>query len=275
MAIATANVAVNMNNWQFYETTGLQVTPTQITETHVNMRTTLYLGTGFSGDAETGILSGELHQIYHYLNGVEQWRVTGLMARDATVVGDYLADDSPAVLSYLFAGSDTFNGSASSDQLNGYNGNDKLNGNGSNDVLNGGAGNDILNGGGGTDQLIGGGGKDTLIWDRFDSRVDGGGGSGDILKAGNLDLTTVSNSLIRGIEVVNMTNGANNTLTLNAQDLLDLSSSTNVLKVLGNAGDRINIVGPFTNASDNLAGFNRYTFGGATLQVDNDITSVS
>lgn len=203
-----------------------------------------------------------------YVGGAHKDTMIGTVLRDSFAGG--LNDD----MAIGWGGADILSGDAGRDQLFGGAGQDRLNGGQGVDRLAGDAGNDILNGGGGADQLVGGGGNDTLVWDRFDRRVDGGSGSGDVLKAGTLNLTTISNSLIKGIEVVNMTNGANNTLTLNARDLLDLSSSTNVLKVLGNAGDRIDIVGNFTNASDNLAGFNRYTFGGATLQVDNDITNV-
>jgi hypothetical protein len=279
MAIATTNVALNMNNFPFYEWRNVAEPVTVnnlgtiVTELLVDGRHSIYTGSGFSLTVD-GIATGTLNQVEHYLNGNLQYRVTGL-SHSASVVSDYLEQDDQGVLSFLFNGNDTFHGSSAADQLNGYNGKDTLKGNGGNDVLNGGAGNDKLIGGAGADRLLGGGGKDILTWDKNDTEVDGGGGNLDVLKAGTLNLTNFDNALIQGIEVINMTNGANNRLTLNAQDLLDLSDSTNVLRVLGNPGDSINIVGSFNDASDNLAGFNRYTLGnGAVLQVDNDITSV-
>jgi Ca2+-binding RTX toxin-like protein len=262
MAFASTSVAVNMNNWQFYETTNLQVTSTQITETHgFDMRTTLYLGIGFSGDAQIGILSGELHEIYHYLNGVEQWYVTGLMARDAAVVADYLNDDSPAVLNYLFAGNDTFNGSTFADQLNGYNGNDKINGSGGNDKINGGAGSDVINGGAG---------NDTITWGTGDT-VNGGVGK-DILKvsAALLDLTTLANNKIVNVETINL--AGTTTLRLNLQDLLAFPEDD--LKVTGNGADTVDFVGTLGTGTEEGT-FTRYSLGGgASLLIHSDIDVV-
>ena len=256
MAIATANVAINMNNWQFYETTDLQVTSTQITETHGNdMRTTLYLGSGFSGGVETGILSGELHEIYHYLNGSEQWRVMGLTARDATVVASYLENDSPAVLSYLFAGNDTFNGSASADQLNGYNGNDKI------------------NGGLGADRINGGAGNDTITWGNGDI-VNGAAGT-DVLKLSiDLNLVSLANTKIKNIETINMVGGGQNTLTIGTSDVLALSSSTDTIKITGDDNDIVNIDVPSLGTPTPQGAFMRYEFGLAILLIESDVNVV-
>jgi hypothetical protein len=72
--------------------------------------------------------------------------------------------------------------------------------------------------------------------------VDGGGGI-DTLKlqgAGlTLDLTKISDRRIQDIEVIDITGSGNNTLKLNLYDVLHASSSTNVLKVLGNSGDEV------------------------------------
>lgn len=274
MANATAVVAVNMNNWQFYETTGLTVMSTQITETHGNdMRTTLYVGTGFSGSETSGILGGTLQEIYHYLNGAQQWYVTGLMARDVTVVADYQNRESPAVLSYLFAGNDTFNGSAFADGVNGYNGSDRINGNGGNDTISGGAGNDILNGGAGTDRLLGGDGNDTLVWGGAGDLYNGGAGT-DMLRItpASLDLTFVSNTRLVNLEQIDLRSGAH-TLTLNESDVLAMSP-TDAIRILGDAMDTVNIAGMQSGPSDLGNGYFRYTIGSATLDIDSDITVI-
>jgi Ca2+-binding RTX toxin-like protein len=184
-------------------------------------------------------------------------------------------NDKPNMLSGNAANNVLF-GLGGNDTIEGNGGKDQLNGGGGNDILNGGAGNDVLNGGAGADVLLGGVGNDTLIWDKNDSRVDGGGGNLDVLKAGALNLTKIDNAVIKGIEVINMTNSANNTLTLNAKDVLDLSSSTNELRVLGNDGDSVKMAGTgWTNASDNLDGFDRYTHSnGAILQIADVLTIV-
>ncbi|OJA03206.1 hypothetical protein BGC33_02250, partial [Bathymodiolus thermophilus thioautotrophic gill symbiont] len=56
-----------------------------------------------------------------------------------------------------------------------------------------------------------------------------------------LDLTQIDNGRIQDIEIIDLTGSGNNTLKLNLNDLLDISSSTNVLKVMGDAGDKVDI----------------------------------
>jgi len=167
-------------------------------------------------------------------------------------------------------------GGAGGDTLTGNAINNALVGNGGNDTLNGGAGNDNLRGGTGVDRLTGGAGNDTLIWSGPGDVYIGSAGI-DVLRieSGNLNLLSVANIRIQDIETINMIGANNNILTLNALDVLDFSSTTNTLKVLGNAGDSIDIDGAFTNAADDLAGFNKITFAnGAILQVELDITVV-
>ncbi|VVH64216.1 Flagellar hook-length control protein FliK, partial [uncultured Gammaproteobacteria bacterium] len=117
-----------------------------------------------------------------------------------------------------------------------------------------GAGNDILTGNGGMDVLNAGTGDDTIIINASNiaalektgagnrARVDGGGGI-DTLKlegAGlTLDLTKISDRRIQDIEVIDITGSGNNILKLNLDDLLHASTSTNILKVLGNSGDEV------------------------------------
>ena len=121
-----------------------------------------------------------------------------------------------------------------------------------------GAGNDILTGNGGMDVFNAGLGDDTIIINVSNivalkktgvgnrARVDGGGGI-DALKlegAGlTLDLTKISDRRIQDIEVIDITGSGNNTLKLNLNDLLHASTSTNILKVLGNSGDKVNAAG--------------------------------
>jgi len=171
---------------------------------------------------------------------------------------------------------DTLLGGAGSDTLNGGRGADSLSGGGGNDTLNGGTGNDTLNGGTGADSLNGGGGNDLLLWDAADTKVNGGLGTDTLMAAGgDLDLTAIANTRILNVETINLTGGGDNVLTLNRADVLDLSSSTNTLKVLGDAGDSVDIVGSFNDAGT-VGTFHRYTLGGgAVLLVDADITNVA
>ncbi|VVM26228.1 Flagellar hook-length control protein FliK [uncultured Gammaproteobacteria bacterium] len=121
-----------------------------------------------------------------------------------------------------------------------------------------GAGNDILTGNGGMDVFNAGLGDDMIIINASNiaalektgtgnrARVDGGGGM-DALKlegAGlTLDLTKISDRRIQDIEVIDITGSGNNTLKLNLNDLLHASTSTNILKVLGNSGDKVMVIG--------------------------------
>jgi Ca2+-binding RTX toxin-like protein len=146
----------------------------------------------------------------------------------------------------------------------------KLTGNDGNDTLSGGDGNDTLDGGAGNDSLSGGTGNDILMWGSTDS-YEGGAGT-DTLKvtSGDLDLTAVVNTKIKNVEQIDLTGGGNNRLTLNVSDVLDISSTTNTLKVLGTAGDSVDIVGAFTTGSV-AGGFRTYRLGTGTLLIDTDI----
>jgi Ca2+-binding RTX toxin-like protein len=161
---------------------------------------------------------------------------------------------------------------------------DSLTGNGGNDALNGGAGNDTLVGGAGADNQQGGLGDDlfqltTLVEFAAGELIDGGAGS-DTLQLGGaaqtLNLTLIANNRITGIEVLDITGSDNNTLSLNLADVLDLSFTTNTLRVDGDAGDVVNSAGQgWTVGAEQLAGYTTYTFGAATLLIDTDITQTN
>jgi hypothetical protein len=50
-------------------------------------------------------------------------------------------------------------------------------------------------------------------------------------------------SRIQDIEIIDIRGSGDNTLKLNLNDLLDASTSTNILKVLGDSGDKVNAAG--------------------------------
>jgi Ca2+-binding RTX toxin-like protein len=148
-----------------------------------------------------------------------------------------------------------------------------LAGNSGKNLLDGGSGNDTLDGGTGADTLKGGVGSDVLTWASSD-RFDGGTGN-DTLKVNGaaLNLTKVGSTVIKNVELVDMTGGGNHKLSLNLSDILDISSSTNTLKVLGNAGDSVDIAGSFTRGGAS-GGFRTYKVGTATLLIDTEMTVV-
>jgi Ca2+-binding RTX toxin-like protein len=165
------------------------------------------------------------------------------------------------------------------DYLSGGSGNDFLGGNSGDDTLLGGAGRDHLGGDYGRDVLRGGSGNDSLSRDpagELDRLVHGGPGIDRLWgSAWDFDLTAIPNSMIRGIEIIDLTGSPNGgtTVTLNESEVLALSD-TRVLKVFGDGSDAIDIEGPFTDAGMS-GGFHKYKMGSATLLVETEITDVS
>ncbi|SFD95694.1 integrin alpha [Nitrosomonas sp. Nm166] len=105
-----------------------------------------------------------------------------------------------------------------------------------------GDGNDRMIGRGGADVFLGEAGNDYIrISDLSFESVNGGIGNDALALGGsglNLNLTVMAGK-ISGIETIRLFGTGDNTLTLTAADVLNLSDTSNTLKVNGNAGDRI------------------------------------
>ena len=140
--------------------------------------------------------------------------------------------------------------------------------------INGNVGKNVIDGKGGSDWLWGGAGNDTLVWDELDFWADGSAGT-DVLRLDGsgklLDLTVIANSVLRDIEVVDITGSGNDTLRLDNSDVQDISSTTDTLKIEGNAGDIVQIVGAGWTNQGISGGYYAYTMGALTLMVDRDI----
>ncbi len=151
------------------------------------------------------------------------------------------------------SGADILTGNDAANRFVAGDGDDKMVGHGGADVFHGGAGNDIIRVSSLDFQLVdGGAGKDRLAL----------AGSGL-----NLDLADVRGK-INDIEVINLTGSGDNTLTLTALDLLNLSSTSNTLKVTGDAGDHIVGLGSgWTDGGVNGGNFHIYTQDAAVLLV--------
>lgn len=143
------------------------------------------------------------------------------------------------------------------------------------DVMVGGLGNDTLVGTGGADVMRGGADNDVLaIQDATFQRIDGGSNltsGSDTLRldgAVDLNLTTIANNKITGIEAIDITGAANNTLTLGLQDILDMSDTSNALQIDGNAGDSVAVTGGdvWTNGGT-TGGYYSFTSGAAELKI--------
>ena len=191
------------------------------------------------------------------------------------IVGAYKSDaaagtdsgKSYVVFGKDFTGTVTQTGSTGADTLTGF---------AAADDIAGGLGDDVLAGKGGADVLIGGAGNDTLsVSDLSFQRVDGGTGTDTLALAGSgmsLNLTTIGNPKIQNFEVIDLTGTGNNTLTVTALELLNLSPVSNTLKVTGNAGDSLTFDLVNWTKGATVSNFTTYTKGQATLQVNTALT---
>ncbi|WP_185739765.1 Ig-like domain-containing protein [Sphingorhabdus wooponensis] len=160
-----------------------------------------------------------------------------------------------------------------------YGGGLSLTGSTAGNALGGGGLADVIDGQGGADRLRGFGGNDTLIiGDANFVRVDGGTGTDTLRLAGptgfGLNLSTLAAGAIKDIEQIDLVAGSlNNTLTVTQQTLLDLSSTSDLLKVFGDSGDTVNATGFVTGGSQTENGitYNVYTNGSATLWVQDGV----
>jgi hypothetical protein len=162
---------------------------------------------------------------------------------DDLIVGAWEADPNGGVSgsSYIIFGRSDF-GSGLPEIL-GTSGDDTLTGTSADERFEAGDGNDKLIGRGGADSFEGDAGNDKIqVADLSFASVDGGTGIDVLHLAGtglNLSLAD-SGDRISDIEIISLYNqGDRNTLTLTAADLLNLSATTNTLKVNGNAGSHI------------------------------------
>ena len=148
-------------------------------------------------------------------------------------------------------------------------GNDHLIGTQTADIFDAGDGNDRMIGHGGADVFHGGAGNDRIrVSDLGFQLADGGSGNSDVLSLGgggnlNLDLADARGK-ISGIEIIYLHGGSGDkTLTLNATDVLNLSDTSNTLKVNGNEGDRVILQGDWADGGIQ-GGFHTYTSDAAT-----------
>ncbi|SFF17291.1 integrin alpha [Nitrosomonas sp. Nm166] len=160
---------------------------------------------------------------------------------DDLIVGASRADPNGnySGSSYVVFGRSDFGGG---NVIQGTPGDDILKGTSAADIFEAGDGNDTMLGRGGADEFLGEAGNDYIrVPDLNFESVDGGIGN-DVLALGgsdlNLNLTDMSGK-IRDIETINLFGTGDNTLTLTAADVLNLSDTTDTLRVNGNEGDRI------------------------------------
>ncbi|NNE85936.1 MAG: cadherin-like domain-containing protein [Alphaproteobacteria bacterium] len=150
------------------------------------------------------------------------------------------------------------------------------------DVMVAGQGDDTVTGGGGADVLIGGAGNDLLsIGDTNFARIDGGTGYDTVVLEGageSLDLTLLGSAEIEGVEAFDLSGTGDNELTLNAQDVLQLSDETNDLRILGDGGDNVILEGDFAAAGQEIIDgttYDVYASASTDARVLTEVTDVT
>jgi hypothetical protein len=245
--------------------------------------------------AEVNIDQIEAGQGGFVLNGIDNYDAAGIDVSGAgDVNGDGFSDllvgtrnaqsgsgagtgDSYTIFGNDFSASVTHQGTAGDDTLTGRLAYDPFIGHAMTDVMIGGQGDDQLIGQGGADVLYGGADDDLIAIGSFSystplfKRIEGGTGIDTIRldSYANLDLTSIYDPLIQGIEQIDLNQGSNNILTLNFSDLLNLSETSNTLTVLGGTTDQIhaNLSGAGFVDFGVTDGFREYSNGIATLWV--------
>ncbi len=177
---------------------------------------------------------------------------------------------------------DLLRGGAGDDTIRGFGGDDTLLGGAGHDLLFGGDGDDLLEGGhdstgGGHDALDGGDGADTLVFDDIATEYNGGNGVDALLISASGDFAQAPPGNFDGIEIVDMRGAGNKTLTLEAEDILDLAAGNNTgevveggaidLVVRGEEGDNVDLgTGGFTQIATGVTLGEEY--GGASTSYD-------
>ncbi len=148
------------------------------------------------------------------------------------------------------------------------------------DVMIGAQGNDLLRGAGGADVLRGGSGDDELvIADLAFARAAGGNGI-DTLRLDasgvTLDLTLVADNRVTDIEAIDIRGGGANTLTLDLNEALNLSTHSNTVIVHRDVDDQVDIgTGWADVGTETISGslFRVFTQGAATVKVQ-EVTDI-
>ncbi|SEQ20704.1 integrin alpha [Nitrosomonas ureae] len=228
------------------------------------------------------------------LNGSEGFRIDGIVAFnflgdsvsnggdinrdgfDDLVIGAPGADHSGAGSGscYVIFGRSDFTGSDADFQ--GTPGDDNFTGTLAAESFKGEAGNDRMIARGGADSFDGGAGNDyiRILGDDFEF-VDGGTGDDTLGLAGsnfNLDLPNLIDK-IHSIETIALYGVGDITLTLSAQNVIDLSDTTNILKIKGNTGD--SVIGLSSGWTDGgvHGNFHTYTQWEAVLLIGVEVTT--
>ena len=149
------------------------------------------------------------------------------------------------------------------------------------DVLVGGQGDDTLNSDSGPDVLYGGEGDDLLIHEDLAFRRISGGSGFDTVDfsqvSSPIDLTTIPDSRLTDIEAIDLSDDRPDTLVVNRLEVLNLSSTSNTVRVFKDADDVVDMGDGWTQQDsvvDDWQAFDVFTQGEARLEVQAPIPSI-
>ncbi|MEQ9491210.1 MAG: LamG-like jellyroll fold domain-containing protein [Alphaproteobacteria bacterium] len=131
------------------------------------------------------------------------------------------------------------------ENLTGGDADDLLTGSTGANVLAGGAGNDVLDGVAGADTVLGGDGDDVIVFNQDlvgnGAVIDGGDGTDRFLVAGgsNVDLTSATSATISGVELFDLQDGGDSTVTISAEGILSLGGT---IAIGGDSNDLVETV---------------------------------
>jgi hypothetical protein len=228
----------------------------------------IYGGPGFAATVALADLDGS--------NGVKLLRgaasdSSGSEVSGGDVNGDGLHD---LIISDYFGGYVVFGSASPSVSALGNTGANALTGSVFPDAIVGGAANDTLLGLGAADVLRGGQGDDLIaIADLDFFRIRGGLGTDTLRLDGAglaLNLITLSDTKLEGVERIDLTGSGANSLMLNAREVLNLSANSNTLTVLGGADDFVNFDAGWIREANQVEGatiLEVFTKGAATLRI--------
>jgi hypothetical protein len=190
----------------------------------------------------------------------------GARSADGVDVAQFAAGDAYIVYGGDFSGAVTHAGDADANDLTGDAGIDNMIG---------GQGDDIFTGNGGADAMHGGQGNDLMrVADLSFRRVDGGTGIDTLALDGNghnLALPAVAGQRVRSIETIDLTGSGTNGLVVTALSLMNLSESTNTLRVEGGGDDDVTLQDSGWTAAAGPSGYVTYVNGNARIEINQTI----
>ncbi len=96
---------------------------------------------------------------------------------------------------------------------------------------------DTLDGGAGADKIYGGLGDDTIIFDIKDVIIDGGKGEDTLQVADDIDFTRLGTDLIVDMEIIDLSGNGQQTITLDATSVQNMTDDKNTLLINGDTDD--------------------------------------